>query len=145
MGRATFRREISPLRFAAVEMTVVVSSRAEERVGMGQRLWALMKRRVERSPATMGRATFRREISLLRFAFVEMTEGADRLFLKSAAKPPPPPFEPGPRSGPFKLSTFCAEPCEILFYFTGNPPEITGTVGKINHTDSHHSYSQPVN
>ena len=32
-----------------------------------------MKRRVERSPATMGRATFRREISLLRFAFVEMT------------------------------------------------------------------------
>ena len=35
-----------------------------------------MKRRVERSPATMGRATFRSEISPLRFAAVEMTEGA---------------------------------------------------------------------
>ena len=35
MGLVTFRREISPLRFASVEMTVVVSSRAEEHIGMG--------------------------------------------------------------------------------------------------------------
>ena len=40
---------------------------------MGQGLWALMKRRAQRSPATMGRAAFRREISPLRFAAVEMT------------------------------------------------------------------------
>jgi hypothetical protein len=33
-GLATFRSEISPLRFASVEMTGAVSSRAEERVGM---------------------------------------------------------------------------------------------------------------
>ena len=72
MEFATLRSEISPLRFATVEMTGAVSSRAEERVGMGQRLWALMKRRVERSPATMGRATLRSEISPLRNAFVEM-------------------------------------------------------------------------
>ena len=39
-----------------------------------------MKRRVERSPATMGRATFRREISPLRFAFAEMT-GRYHIFL----------------------------------------------------------------
>ena len=34
-GIATFRSEISPLRFASVEMTVAVSSRAEEHIGMG--------------------------------------------------------------------------------------------------------------
>ena len=34
-GLATFRSEISPLRFAAVEMTVAASSRAEEHIGMG--------------------------------------------------------------------------------------------------------------
>ena len=34
-GLATFQSEISPLRFAAVEMTVAVSSRAEEHIGMG--------------------------------------------------------------------------------------------------------------
>ena len=34
-GLATFRSEISPLRFAAVEMTGAVSSRAEEHIGMG--------------------------------------------------------------------------------------------------------------
>ncbi len=34
-GLATFWSEISPLRFAAVEMMGAVSSRAEERVGMG--------------------------------------------------------------------------------------------------------------
>ena len=34
-----------------------------------------MKRRVERSPATLGLATFRSEISPLRNAFVEMTGG----------------------------------------------------------------------
>ena len=34
-GLATFRREISPLRFASVEMTVAVSSRAEGHIGMG--------------------------------------------------------------------------------------------------------------
>ena len=39
-----------------------------------------MKRRVERSPATMELVTFRREILLLRFASVEMTEGVGRLF-----------------------------------------------------------------
>ena len=33
---------------------VPVSFRAEERADMGQRLWALLKRRAERSPATMG-------------------------------------------------------------------------------------------
>ncbi len=38
-----------------------------------QKLWTLLKRRVERSPAAMGRAAFRREISPLRFASVEMT------------------------------------------------------------------------
>ena len=91
-GLATFRSEISPLRFASVEMTGVwgsvwgnlslgmtvccpptSSSRAGERAGMGQGFWVLMKRRVERSPATMGLATFRSEISPLRFASVEMT------------------------------------------------------------------------
>ena len=35
MELATLRSEISPLRFAAVEMTVAVSSRAEEHIGMG--------------------------------------------------------------------------------------------------------------
>ena len=35
LGLATFRREISPLRFATVEMTGAVSSRAEEHIGMG--------------------------------------------------------------------------------------------------------------
>ena len=34
-GLATFRSEISPLRSATVEMTVAVSSRAEEHIGMG--------------------------------------------------------------------------------------------------------------
>ena len=72
-GLATFRSEISPLHFASVEMTGVwgivfcnlslvmtvccsqaSSSRAGEPAGMGQRFWALMKRRAERSPATMG-------------------------------------------------------------------------------------------
>ena len=43
--------------------------------GMGQRFWVLMKRRAERSPATLGLATFRSEISPLRNAFVEMTGG----------------------------------------------------------------------
>ena len=38
-----------------------------------QKLWALMKRRVERSPATMELATLRSEISPLHFASVEMT------------------------------------------------------------------------
>ena len=38
-----------------------------------QGLWGLMKRRVERSPATMELATLRSEISPLRFAAVEMT------------------------------------------------------------------------
>ena len=80
MEFATLRSEISPLRFATVEMTGAVSSRAEERVGMGQRLWALMKRRVERSPATMGRVSWSCEISPLRSAFVEMT-GAGRYHL----------------------------------------------------------------
>ena len=93
MGRATFQSEISPLRFAAVEMTegawqrsgqfapgndcmlpadTVISSGGTRRYGW-QRFWALMKRRVERSPVTMVLATFRREISPLRFAAVEMT------------------------------------------------------------------------
>ncbi len=72
-GLATFRSEISPLRFASVEMTGVrcivfcnlslgmtvccpptSSSRAGGPAGMGQRFWALLKRRAERSPATMG-------------------------------------------------------------------------------------------
>ncbi len=34
-GLAIFRSEISPLRFASVEMTGAVSSRAEEHIGMG--------------------------------------------------------------------------------------------------------------
>ena len=34
-GLATFRSEISLLRFASVEMTEAVSSRAEEHIGMG--------------------------------------------------------------------------------------------------------------
>ena len=55
-----------------------VSSRAEERAGMGQGLWALMKRRVEKSPATMGLVTFRSEISPLRFVAVEMTGSGHR-------------------------------------------------------------------
>ena len=86
-GLATFRSEISPLRFAAVEMTgcgasfcsiclsghdcmlpadIVISSGGTCRYGW-QRLCALMKRRAERSPATMELATFRREISPLHF------------------------------------------------------------------------------
>jgi hypothetical protein len=35
MELVTFRREISLLRFASVEMMVAVSSRAEEHIGMG--------------------------------------------------------------------------------------------------------------
>ena len=92
MEFATLRSEISPLRFATVEMTgvghrsgqfapgidcmlpaaIVISSGGTCRYG-GKDLGALMKRRVERSPATMGRATLRSEISPLRFASVEMT------------------------------------------------------------------------
>ena len=101
MEFATLRSEISPLRFATVEMTgvghrsgqfapgidcmlpaaIVISSGGTCRYG-GKDLGALMKRRVERSPATMGRATFRREISPLRFAFAEMT-GRYHIFLHS--------------------------------------------------------------
>ena len=58
---------------------IVISSGETRRYGW-QRLWALMKRRVERPPATMWRATFRREISPLRSASVEMT-GAGRYHL----------------------------------------------------------------
>ena len=54
--------------------------RGETRRYGWQRLWALMKRRVERSPATMELVTLWSEISLLRFAFVEMT-GAGRYHL----------------------------------------------------------------
>ncbi len=99
MELATLRSEISPLRFASVEMTGVrgivlgnllpgitvcclplSSSRAGLPVVMSDRYSSLLKRRVEKSPATMGRATFRSEISLLRFAVVEMT-GRYHLFL----------------------------------------------------------------
>ena len=125
MGRATFRREISLLRFAAVEMTegawqrsgqfapgndcmlpagIVISSGGENGPVWWQRLWALMKRRVERSPATMGRATFRREISLLRFAAVEMTEGAWQ------------------RSGQFAPGNDCMLPACIVISSGGNGP-----------------------
>ena len=99
-GRATFRREISPLRFAAVEMTgvrgsvwgnlssgndcmlpadIVISSGGTCRYGW-QGLWALMKRRVERSPATMGVPHF--GVRFLRSAAVEMT-GRYHIFLHS--------------------------------------------------------------
>ena len=63
---------LAPLKTVRSQSTAE-PPRAEERAGMGQRFWALMKRRAERSPATLGRATFRSEISPLRFAFVEMT------------------------------------------------------------------------
>ena len=72
-GLATFRSEISPLRFASVEMTgagqrfgqfvslrmtvcclPLSSSRAVLPVVMSDRYSSLLKRRVERSPATMG-------------------------------------------------------------------------------------------
>ena len=43
----------TPLRFRRNDGAV--SSRAEERAGMGQRLWALMKRRAQRSPANLRR------------------------------------------------------------------------------------------
>ena len=56
---------------------IVISSGETRRYGW-QRLWALMKRRVERPPATMWRATFRREISPLRSASVEMTGAGHR-------------------------------------------------------------------
>ena len=73
-GLPTFQSEIFPLRFASVEMTgcgasfysifspgndcmlpagIVISSGETRRYGV-QRLWTLMKRRVERSPATKG-------------------------------------------------------------------------------------------
>ena len=45
----------------------------------GKDFGGLMKRRVERSPVTMGRAAFRSEISPLRFASVEMTGAGQRL------------------------------------------------------------------
>ena len=65
---------LAPLKTVRSQSTAE-PPRAEERAGMGQRFWALMKRRAERSPATLGRATFRSEISPLRFAAVEMTGG----------------------------------------------------------------------
>ena len=64
-------------QFVSLRMTVcclpLSSSRAGLPVVMSDRYSSLMKRRAERSPATLGRATFRSEISPLRFAFVEMT------------------------------------------------------------------------
>ena len=45
---------------------IVISSGGTRRYGV-QGLWALVKRRAERSPATMELATFRSEISPLRF------------------------------------------------------------------------------
>ena len=51
---------------------IVISSGGIRRYGW-QGLWALMKRRAERSPVAMELATFRSEISPLRFAAVEMT------------------------------------------------------------------------
>ena len=92
-GLATFQSEISPLRFASVEMTgvwgsvwgnlspgndcmlpagIVISSGGTCRYGW-QGLWALMKRRVERSPATMGLPHF--GVRFLHSASVEMTGG----------------------------------------------------------------------
>ena len=56
---------------------IVISSGGTCRYGW-QGLWALMKCRVERSPATLGRATFQSEISPLRFASVEMTGAGQR-------------------------------------------------------------------
>ena len=46
--------QFSPLGMA-VCCPPTPSSRAEERAGMGQRLWALMKRRAQRSPANLRR------------------------------------------------------------------------------------------
>ena len=70
-----------------------------------QGLWALMKRRAERSPATLGLATFRSEISPLRFAAVEMTVAVSsraegHIGMGGKNLNPFEPYEPGPRSGP---------------------------------------------
>ena len=73
------RREISPLRFASVEMTrgalanIVISSGDACRYGADGK--ALMKLRVERSPTPMLPVPWWSEISPLRFATVEMTIG----------------------------------------------------------------------
>ena len=71
-------------QFVSLRMTVCCpptsSSRAGLPVVMSDRYSSLMKRRVERSPATMELATFQSEISPLRSAFVEMT-GRYHIFL----------------------------------------------------------------
>ena len=126
-GLATFRREISPLRFAVVEMTVAVSSRAEEHIGMGGKNLNLL------NPLNPGRgadhpaAPFRLAVlathppgrgwasnmeeenvalKTCRLWVERDREAAEGGLIKLAAKPPPSPSEPfepsepGPQSGP---------------------------------------------
>ena len=111
LGLAAFRSEISPLRSASVEMTVAVSSRAEEHIGMGGKNLNLLNPMNPGRGAAHPAAPFR-----LAALATHPREGGGQVTWRrrtlpsklvvygwrGTAKPPPPsepsePFEPEPQ------------------------------------------------
>ena len=101
MGRATFRSEISPLRFAAVEMTGAVSSRAEGHIGMGGKNLNLLNPLNPGRGAAHPAAPFR-----LAALATHPREGGGQVTWRRGTLPQtlPIPFCGGKETTPFKLA-----------------------------------------